>query len=439
MERNRNGVGMIIDKSLRDEVVDVKRKGDRIILIKLVLGEETINVISAYAPQIGLNYSVKRQFWDDMNEVVQGIPHGEKLFIGGDLNGHGGRTNGGFERDHGGLGFGNKNEAGEDILGFAVAYDLMLTNIFFKKRDSHLITFSSRNNCSQIDFILTRRENKVACKVTPGECLVTQHRLVVLDICIKRWKRKDRDVRHPRTRWWDLKGEKLKMFKDRLLKEGPWSLDEETNIMWSGMPSYIKKVAREVLGESRGSGPPSKDTWWQNEEVQKAIMSKRECYKCFHKCKNEENIEKYKLARKEAKKAEREARGKDLILGNCWLPWGPEHEPVRYWPQQFFQICLAMNISTIGRGGHSYTPPGSPLPMKGNGHSGKEDYGKACYIRNVKVLKFQDYYMPYPNHTVADGEKCYPLYITSTCPEWLFYFGSVKICQIRQLDYLGVD
>ncbi|XP_077249225.1 uncharacterized protein LOC143888681 [Tasmannia lanceolata] len=100
------------------------------------------------------------------------------------------------------------------------------------------------------------------------------------------------------------------MFKDRLLKEEPWSLDEGTNIMWNGMPSYIRKVAREVLGESRGSGLPSKHTWWWNEEVQKAIRPKRECYKCLHKCRDEENIEKYKLARKEAKKAVREARGK---------------------------------------------------------------------------------------------------------------------------------
>jgi exonuclease III len=35
---NKNGVGILIDKTLKDEVVDVKRQGDRIILVKLVLG-----------------------------------------------------------------------------------------------------------------------------------------------------------------------------------------------------------------------------------------------------------------------------------------------------------------------------------------------------------------------------------------------------------------
>ena len=47
---NRNGVGVLIDKSLKDDVVDVRRRGDRIILVKLVVGDLVLNVISAYAP-----------------------------------------------------------------------------------------------------------------------------------------------------------------------------------------------------------------------------------------------------------------------------------------------------------------------------------------------------------------------------------------------------
>lgn len=47
---NKNGVGIIVDKDLKEEVVDVKRIGDRIISIKLVLEKEIINIISVYAP-----------------------------------------------------------------------------------------------------------------------------------------------------------------------------------------------------------------------------------------------------------------------------------------------------------------------------------------------------------------------------------------------------
>ena len=59
-DRNRKGVGIILDRQLVDEVVDIRRKGNRILLIKLILGDETVNVISTYAPQIGLDDASKR-------------------------------------------------------------------------------------------------------------------------------------------------------------------------------------------------------------------------------------------------------------------------------------------------------------------------------------------------------------------------------------------
>ena len=56
---NRNGVGVLIDKSLKNSVVGVRRQGDRIILVKLVIGDMVLNVISAYAPQVGHDESAK--------------------------------------------------------------------------------------------------------------------------------------------------------------------------------------------------------------------------------------------------------------------------------------------------------------------------------------------------------------------------------------------
>jgi hypothetical protein len=57
---SNNGVGIVLDKSLNDGVMDIKRRGDRIILVLLLIGDMDFNVISAYAPQIGPNESVKR-------------------------------------------------------------------------------------------------------------------------------------------------------------------------------------------------------------------------------------------------------------------------------------------------------------------------------------------------------------------------------------------
>jgi hypothetical protein len=57
----------------------------------------------------------------------------EKLFIGGDLNGHVGSTRVGFNGVHGGFGYGSRNQKVEGILNFALAHDLIVANTLFRK------------------------------------------------------------------------------------------------------------------------------------------------------------------------------------------------------------------------------------------------------------------------------------------------------------------
>ena len=103
--------------------------------------------------------------------MVGTVPVSEKLLIGGDLNGHVGATNVGFEWVHGGVGYGSRSQEGEDVLNFALAYDLLIANILFRKRESYLVTFRSGQHSRQIDFILARREDIRDCldsRVIPG-------------------------------------------------------------------------------------------------------------------------------------------------------------------------------------------------------------------------------------------------------------------------------
>ena len=50
--------------------MEVMRKGDKILLVKLILGREIFNVINVYAPQVGLDEFSKRQFWEDLDKIV---------------------------------------------------------------------------------------------------------------------------------------------------------------------------------------------------------------------------------------------------------------------------------------------------------------------------------------------------------------------------------
>nr|GEW20712.1 hypothetical protein [Tanacetum cinerariifolium] len=69
---------------------------DRIISLTLVIEGETVNVISVYAPQVGLGKDGKKTLWDSLDEVVRVFPTDQRLILGGDLNGHIGEATEGY-------------------------------------------------------------------------------------------------------------------------------------------------------------------------------------------------------------------------------------------------------------------------------------------------------------------------------------------------------
>ena len=69
-----------------------------------------------------------------------------------------------------------------------------------------------------------------------------------------------RDIKCFRIRWWNLKVEKVQMFREKMLKEATWDLEEETNILWNKMDECVQMIAKGILKESRGKGLFCKDT-----------------------------------------------------------------------------------------------------------------------------------------------------------------------------------
>jgi hypothetical protein len=109
-----------------------------------------------------------------LDMLLSSLPTSKKFFIRGDLNEHEGSTRIGFDGVHGGFGYESRNKE-EGVMNFALAYDLIVPNTLFRRKASHLVTFRSGQHYSQIDFILTRREDRhtcLDCKVIPGECVV---------------------------------------------------------------------------------------------------------------------------------------------------------------------------------------------------------------------------------------------------------------------------
>ncbi|XP_013787982.1 uncharacterized protein LOC106471902 [Limulus polyphemus] len=51
--QGRNGVGIVLDSKWREDLVSVGRRSDRIMSVKLGVGSTVLNVVCAYAPQVG--------------------------------------------------------------------------------------------------------------------------------------------------------------------------------------------------------------------------------------------------------------------------------------------------------------------------------------------------------------------------------------------------
>ena len=57
-----------------------------------------------------------------------------------------------------------------------------------------------------------------------------------------------------------------------MVHEVDWKAQNDPNT-WNKISSCIKRVAEDVLGESRGGAQPCKDTSWWNEEVKLPLRS----------------------------------------------------------------------------------------------------------------------------------------------------------------------
>ena len=69
-----------------------------------------------------------------------------------------------------------------------------------------------------------------------------------------------RDIKSSRIRWWNLKGEIIEIFKEKMLKEATWDLEDETNTLWNKMGECVKRIAKGILGGIKCAF--CKDTWW---------------------------------------------------------------------------------------------------------------------------------------------------------------------------------
>nr|XP_009769599.1 PREDICTED: uncharacterized protein LOC104220426 [Nicotiana sylvestris] len=93
---------------------------------------------------------------------------------------------------------------------------------------------------------------------------------------------------------------------------GAWRSSGDISTMWSTTTNYIREATRDLLGVSIGASGSHKGDWWWNEVAQGKVEEKKAAYLKLVGSKGEEqrrvSMERYKVARKEAKLAVTEAK-----------------------------------------------------------------------------------------------------------------------------------
>ncbi|XP_065176365.1 uncharacterized protein LOC135806138 [Sycon ciliatum] len=165
----------------------------RVVVAKLLFGDQWLHVISCYAPTFARPRHEKEKFYGELRDCLLSIPERDLYVVLGDFNARVGSCPG-HEEDawrqvRGPYGVGTMNEAGEELLSFLSMFNSRLCNTYFKKKDIHKVTWqhprSQHWHC--IDYVITRQrdfQRCTDCRVYRSAECGTDHKLVGLTLSL---------------------------------------------------------------------------------------------------------------------------------------------------------------------------------------------------------------------------------------------------------------
>jgi len=104
----------------------------RVQILKMVLDNSSLNILTVYAPHSRKPEAEKESFWNEVFHLVSCILQSEMVVLAGDMNGHVGSSVG-YDGMHGGFGHGDMNADGSRIFEFADGLNLVICNTLFMK------------------------------------------------------------------------------------------------------------------------------------------------------------------------------------------------------------------------------------------------------------------------------------------------------------------
>ena len=300
-------VGVLVAGKWVDNVISVVRHSTRLIMLRLLCGKSIINFACVYAPQPGLFAEEKDRFHEQLLVLVTSVASSETLVIAGDFNSHVGQHSQGFSQHHSGYGYGAWNQERMRILDLCAATDLAVTNTFFRKRNSQLVTYNSGGCTTQVDYIPVRRTELKLVKnanVIENEECIPQLKLLAAVLKIQTPSEKLRFIAAKRKLWRlrqpEVQAEYQNSIKKRRADVTPSCIEDA----WKNLKDCLLSGMDKVCGKTKSGRVHHTETWWSNDAVN-VVKKKRHKWKQW---KLGGSNEEYQLAKKAARRAEYDAK-----------------------------------------------------------------------------------------------------------------------------------
>ena len=137
----RNGVAIIVNKTVQNAVFGCSLKNNRMISVCFQGKPFSITVIQVYAPTSNAEEAEVEQFYVDLQDLLELTPKKDVLFIMGDWN----KKVGNQETPGvtGKFGLGVQNEARQRLIEFCQENALVIANTLFQQHKRRLYTWAS--------------------------------------------------------------------------------------------------------------------------------------------------------------------------------------------------------------------------------------------------------------------------------------------------------